>query len=149
MIRQKKTETLLEFRQRLKEALSGVEVKIVQIEFNIEKVIEFLFGRKFNTPFKDCCRNKVINEPVEIIILDFNFKFATGRDCRFCKRDHRFKLDYLFEQFKELLKGVINCGIHTAALIALKNASASHHRGVHSVCGIARRIYTHRMKFAM
>lgn len=30
-----------------------------------------------------------------------------------------------FEQFKELLKGVINCGIHTAALIALKNASES------------------------
>lgn len=45
-IRQKKTETLLEFRQRLKEALSEVEVKIVQIEFNIEKVIEFLFGIK-------------------------------------------------------------------------------------------------------
>ena len=45
-IRQKKTETLLEFRQRLKEALSGAEVKIVQIEFNIEKVIEFLFGIK-------------------------------------------------------------------------------------------------------
>lgn len=45
-IRQKKTETLLEFRQRLKEALSGVEVKVVQIEFNIEKVIEFLFGIK-------------------------------------------------------------------------------------------------------
>lgn len=30
-----------------------------------------------------------------------------------------------FEQFKELLKGVINCGIHTAALIALKDASES------------------------
>lgn len=45
-IRQKKTETLLEFRQRLKESLSGVEVKTVQIEFNIEKVIEFLFGIK-------------------------------------------------------------------------------------------------------
>lgn len=45
-IRQKKTETLLEFRERLKEALSGVEVKIVQIEFNPEKVIEFLFGIK-------------------------------------------------------------------------------------------------------
>ena len=45
-IRQKKTETLLEFRQRLKSELSGVEVKIVQIEFNIEKVIEFLFGIK-------------------------------------------------------------------------------------------------------
>lgn len=45
-IRQKKTETLLEFRERLKAELSGVEVKIVQIEFNIEKVIEFLFGIK-------------------------------------------------------------------------------------------------------
>lgn len=45
-IRQKKTETLLEFRQRLKSELSGVEVKIVQMEFNIEKVIEFLFGIK-------------------------------------------------------------------------------------------------------
>ena len=45
-IRQKKTETLLEFRQRLKSELSGVEAKVVQIEFNIEKVIEFLFGIK-------------------------------------------------------------------------------------------------------
>lgn len=45
-IRQKKTETLLEFRERLKEALSGVEVKIVQIGFNPERVIEFLFGIK-------------------------------------------------------------------------------------------------------
>ncbi len=45
-IRQKKTETLTEFRQRLIEELSGVEVKIVQIEFNPEKVIEFLFGIK-------------------------------------------------------------------------------------------------------
>lgn len=45
-IRQKKTETLLDFRERLKTELSGVEVKVVQIEFNIEKVIEFLFGIK-------------------------------------------------------------------------------------------------------
>lgn len=45
-IRQKKTETLLEFRERLKGALSGVEVKIVQIGFNPERVIEFLFGIK-------------------------------------------------------------------------------------------------------
>lgn len=45
-IRQKKTEALLEFRERLKEALSGVEVKTVQIGFNPEKVIEFLFGIK-------------------------------------------------------------------------------------------------------
>lgn len=45
-IRQKKTETLMEFRQRLIEKLSGVEVKTVQIGFNPEKVIEFLFGIK-------------------------------------------------------------------------------------------------------
>lgn len=45
-IRQKKTETLTEFRQRLIEELSGVEVKTVQIGFNPEKVIEFLFGIK-------------------------------------------------------------------------------------------------------
>nr|DAY93562.1 MAG TPA: Nuclease [Caudoviricetes sp.] len=30
-----------------------------------------------------------------------------------------------FEQFKELLKGVINCGTHIPALIALKNANSS------------------------
>lgn len=45
-IRQKKTETLIEFRQRLKEELSGVEVKTVQIGFDPEKVIDFLFGIK-------------------------------------------------------------------------------------------------------
>ncbi len=45
-IRQKKTETLLEFRERLIEELSGVEVKTVQIGFSPEKVIEFLFGIK-------------------------------------------------------------------------------------------------------
>lgn len=45
-IRQKKTETLIEFRQRLKEELSGVEIKTVQIGFDPEKVIDFLFGIK-------------------------------------------------------------------------------------------------------
>lgn len=45
-IKQKKTETLLDFRQRLKEELSSVEVKTVQIGFNPEKVIDFLFGIK-------------------------------------------------------------------------------------------------------
>lgn len=45
-IRQKKTETLQEFRERLKSELVKVEVKIVQIEFNYNKVIEFLFGIK-------------------------------------------------------------------------------------------------------
>lgn len=45
-IRQKKTESLQDFRERLKEELSKVEVKIVQIEFSMEKVLEFLFEIK-------------------------------------------------------------------------------------------------------
>ncbi len=45
-IRQKKTETLQDFRDRLKEELEKAEVKIVQIGFNMEKVVEFLFGIK-------------------------------------------------------------------------------------------------------
>ena len=45
-IRQKKNETLLEFRNRLESELSKVDVNLVQIEFNPEKVIEFLFGIK-------------------------------------------------------------------------------------------------------
>ena len=57
-IRQKKTETLLDFRQRLKEELAGVEVKTVQIGFNPEKVIEFLFGIKAIKDEKDFPQNK-------------------------------------------------------------------------------------------
>lgn len=57
-IRQKKTESLLDFRQRLKEELAGVEVKTVQIGFNPEKVIEFLFGIKAIKEEKDFPQNK-------------------------------------------------------------------------------------------
>lgn len=57
-IRQKKTETLLDFRQRLKEELAGAEVKTVQIGFNSEKVIEFLFGIKAIKEEKDFTQNK-------------------------------------------------------------------------------------------
>lgn len=57
-IRQQKTETLLDFRQRLKEELAGVEVKTVQIGFNPEKVIEFLFGIKAIKEEKDFPQNK-------------------------------------------------------------------------------------------
>lgn len=57
-IRQKKTETLLDFRQRLKEELAGAEVKTVQIGFNPEKVIEFLFGIKAIKEEKDFPQNK-------------------------------------------------------------------------------------------
>lgn len=57
-IRQKKTETLLDFRQRLKEELAGAEVKTVQIGFSPEKVIEFLFGIKAIKEEKDFPQNK-------------------------------------------------------------------------------------------
>lgn len=57
-IRQKKTETLLDFRQRLKEELAGAEVKTVQIGFNPEKVIEFLFGIKAIKEEKNFPQNK-------------------------------------------------------------------------------------------
>ena len=45
-IRQKKTETLFDFRERLKEELSGAKIQTVQIEFDIEKIVEFLFEIK-------------------------------------------------------------------------------------------------------
>lgn len=65
-IRQKKTETLLDFRERLKTELQGVEVKTVQIEFNLEKVIEFLFGIK------------AVNEEID-------FPQERSYLCRFCE----------------------------------------------------------------
>lgn len=45
-IRQKKTETLQDFRDRLISELDELEVKIVQIEFNPKKVIEFALNIK-------------------------------------------------------------------------------------------------------
>lgn len=45
-IRQKKTETLQDFRDRLISELDGLEVKIVQIEFNPDKVIKFALNIK-------------------------------------------------------------------------------------------------------
>lgn len=65
-IRQKKTETLQEFRNRLTEELANVEVKTVQIEFNIQKVIEFLF------------EIKAVNEETE-------FPRENGYLCRYCE----------------------------------------------------------------
>lgn len=58
-IRQKKTETLQEFRNRLTEELANVEVKTVQIEFNIQKVIEFLFEIKAVNEETEFPREKV------------------------------------------------------------------------------------------
>lgn len=65
-IRQKKTETLVQFRQRLQEELKKVEVKVVQIGFNPEKVIDFLFGIK------------AVNEETE-------FPQVRSYLCRFCE----------------------------------------------------------------
>ncbi len=65
-IRQKKTESLQDFRERLKEELSKVEVKIVQIEFSMEKVLEFLF------------EIKAANEETE-------FPRETSYLCRYCE----------------------------------------------------------------
>lgn len=45
-IRQGKTETLQDFRKRLQAELEKAEVKTLQVDFNVEKVIEFLFGIK-------------------------------------------------------------------------------------------------------
>lgn len=69
-IRQKKTETLTDFRERLKNELLKVEVKIVQVEFNHEKIIEFLLAIK------------AANEETE-------FPQAKNYLCRFCEfQDH-------------------------------------------------------------
>lgn len=45
-IRQKKTETLQDFRERLISELDGLEVKVVQMWFNPDKVIEFALNIK-------------------------------------------------------------------------------------------------------
>lgn len=45
-IKQKKTEDILSFRKRIKEELEKSEIKIVQVQFNQAKVIEFYSGIK-------------------------------------------------------------------------------------------------------
>lgn len=45
-IRQKKTEDLFQFRKRLQEELNKVEPQLVKIEFNYDKIIEFMFQVK-------------------------------------------------------------------------------------------------------
>lgn len=80
-IKQKKTETLVEFRQRLKDELSKVEVKIVQIGFNPQRVIDFLFGIK------------AVNEETEFQQANKSYI------CRFCEfQDYCMKgWDYMIK----------------------------------------------------
>lgn len=57
-IKQGKTETLQDFRDRLKMELSKAAVQKVQVDFKPEKVIEFLFGIKRVSEAKDFPRNE-------------------------------------------------------------------------------------------
>ena len=57
-IKQKKTEALMEFRQRIWEELQDVDVKTVQINFDAEKVIDFLLQIKSINETSDFKRNE-------------------------------------------------------------------------------------------
>lgn len=65
-IKQKKTETLQEFRQRIQAELATAEVKTVPIDFDYEKVIDFLL------------QIKVSNETTD-------FEKSPGWNCRYCE----------------------------------------------------------------
>lgn len=52
-IKQKKTEDIITFRKRIKEELEKSEIKIVQVQFNLSKVIEFYSGIKKVLEAKD------------------------------------------------------------------------------------------------
>lgn len=56
-IKPKKTEDLRQFRERIKFELEKVEVKIISIEFDLIKVIEFMVGVKHCLELKDFNRN--------------------------------------------------------------------------------------------
>ena len=57
-IKQKKTETLMEFRQRIWEELQDVDVKTMQIDFDSEKVIDFLLQIKKISETSEFKRNE-------------------------------------------------------------------------------------------
>jgi phage nucleotide-binding protein len=56
-IKQKKTEDLRQFRERIKSELEKVEVKIIPIEFDISKVIEFMTNVKHCLELKEFSKN--------------------------------------------------------------------------------------------
>lgn len=57
-IRQKKTESLYDFRKRLKETLEGLEVKTETVEYDPNKVIEFLTNIKTILEARDFPKNE-------------------------------------------------------------------------------------------
>lgn len=56
-IRQKKTEDLIQFRSRLQEELEKVEVKLIKIDYDYKKVIDFMFWIKRMLEEKDFEKN--------------------------------------------------------------------------------------------
>ena len=56
-IKKKKTESLDQFRKRIQEELDEVEPKLVQIDFDMNKVMEFMFGVKEVLEAKDFEKN--------------------------------------------------------------------------------------------
>ena len=57
-IKQKKTEDLFQFRKRIQEELNKVEPKLVKIDFDYEKIIEFMFNVKNVLEAKDFPKNE-------------------------------------------------------------------------------------------
>jgi phage nucleotide-binding protein len=56
-IKQKKTEDLIQFRNRLQEELEKTEIKLVKIDYDYTKVIDFMFGIKRMLEEKDFEKN--------------------------------------------------------------------------------------------
>lgn len=57
-IRQKKTESLMDFRERIQEQLNKESVQIVPIEYNPNKVVEFAMNIKTILETKDFPKKK-------------------------------------------------------------------------------------------
>ena len=57
-IRQKKTEDLTQFRKRLNEELERAEVELLQIDYDISKVLDFTFEIKHMLEEKNFEKNK-------------------------------------------------------------------------------------------
>ncbi len=78
-IQQKKTETLQDFRNRLTSELDGLEVKTVQIQFDAEKVIEFVL------------KIKAANEETEFTAAN-NFLCRRCEMQEFCEKGRTYML---------------------------------------------------------
>lgn len=76
-IRQKKTESIGEFRLRLRHEVSQKELILLQVEYNVNKVNNFLNNIKIITSIIDVYNNPAINNYLE-------FKKSPSRLCDWC-----------------------------------------------------------------